>query len=69
MPNDVIIKQGDIAEYFYIIIDGDAEVCLEKRDFMYFDHQSTVRHLGLEREATMIQNQASEGNVASTFLK
>lgn len=41
LPNDVIVKQGDIGDNFYIIIDGKAEVCSEKKDFLFFDFKST----------------------------
>ena len=44
MEDDIIIKQGDLTgndEYVYIIIEGLAEVIQEKRDFCYFDLDST----------------------------
>jgi CRP-like cAMP-binding protein len=34
---DVIIKEGDFAEYFYFIVEGEVEVALENKDFMFFD--------------------------------
>ena len=42
--DDVIIKQGDLAgpdAFFYIIVEGFAEVIQEKVDFCYFDSDST----------------------------
>jgi len=38
LQDDIIVKQGDLAgpeEYFYVIIEGLAEVIQEKRDFCY----------------------------------
>lgn len=43
LQDDVIVKQGDIAgpdEYFYIVIEGLAEVILEKRDFCFYSLDS-----------------------------
>lgn len=44
LQDDIIIKQGDLAgpeEYFYIIIEGLAEVIQEKRDFCFYHLDST----------------------------
>jgi signal-transduction protein with cAMP-binding, CBS, and nucleotidyltransferase domain len=37
MPQDVIIKQGDIGYNFFLILDGMVEVVAESRDFNFFD--------------------------------
>lgn len=44
LQDDFIVKQGDLAgagEFFYIIVEGLAEVIQEKRDFIFFDLEST----------------------------
>jgi|TARA_B110000285_G_C15059768_1_gene581688 hypothetical protein len=48
LQDDFIIKQGDIAdqnEYVYIIVEGLAEVILEKTDFCYYSLDSTKMFL------------------------
>lgn len=37
ISNDVVIKQGDIGDCFYIVIEGSAEVTLETKDYLFFD--------------------------------
>eukprot|EP00347_Sterkiella_histriomuscorum_P016745 403352016 len=49
LPSDVVAKQGDIGDYFYVVIDGLAEVRSETKDFMFFDHDSTLKFLGDSR--------------------
>ncbi|CDW86569.1 voltage-gated ion channel superfamily [Stylonychia lemnae] len=46
LPSDVVAKQGDIGDYFYLVVDGLAEVRSEKRDFLYFDYVHTQKFLG-----------------------
>ncbi len=46
IQTDVIIKQGDVGDYFYVIIDGMVEVRKENKDFKFFDHESTLQFLG-----------------------
>lgn len=48
LQDDIIIKQGDMAgpdEYVYIIVEGLAEVILEKTDFCYYSLDSTKMFL------------------------
>ncbi len=33
LPNDIIVKQGDIGNDFYLIIDGFVEVRTETKDY------------------------------------
>ena len=37
LQDDVILKQGDIGDNFYVIIEGMAEVFTQREDFLYFD--------------------------------
>jgi len=43
LEGDIIIKQGDMNEYFYYMHDGLAEVIMEFIDFIYFDYQSVAK--------------------------
>lgn len=40
LPGDVIIKQGDIADNFFFVVEGILEVMLESRDFKFYDYQT-----------------------------
>jgi len=48
LPEDVIIKQGDIGDLFYLILDGICEVNSEHRDFSHYDHRQVLMFLGKE---------------------
>ena len=55
LQDDIIIKEGDISgpdEFFYIIIEGYAEVIQEKRDFIYYDFDETLHFLKAEEDVT-----------------
>jgi CRP-like cAMP-binding protein len=39
MPQDVLVKQGDIGDKFFLILDGMVEIVSEFRDFEFFDFQ------------------------------
>lgn len=39
LEGDIIIKQGDMNDYFYYIHEGLAEVFMESHDFLYFDYK------------------------------
>ena len=46
MPGDLIIKQDDAADNFYLIIEWLAEVCVEKEDYKYYDFEQATKFLG-----------------------
>lgn len=55
LENDIIVKQGDMAgdeENVYFILEGSANVILEKRDFNYFNLKSREHFLN-EHEDTV----------------
>ena len=37
--NEIVIKQNDICDNFFLICEGIVEVAQEKVDFIYFDYQ------------------------------
>lgn len=40
MPHQFIIKQDEIGEHFYFIVDGLVEVALEFKEFNYLNHDT-----------------------------
>lgn len=50
MPQDVLVKQGDIGDKFFLILDGMVEVVSEHRDFFFCDFEQTIEFLGISEE-------------------
>jgi len=50
MPQDVLVKQGDIGDKFFLILDGMVEIVSEFRDFEFFDFEQTVEFIGISEE-------------------
>ena len=61
LPDDVIIKQGEMNKYFYYIHSGLIEVVQQKEDFMYFDY-TVVNKIFNSKE----KNQQSTINISES---
>lgn len=51
LPGDLIIKQGTLNQYFYVIIDGMVEVMYEHQDFEYFDHKKVEKFVAHQKQS------------------
>jgi len=43
--NEIVIKQNDLSDNFYLICEGIVEVAQETRDFTYYDYSKKKRFL------------------------
>lgn len=58
LENEVIVKQNDIGDNFYLICEGIVEVALEYRDYQFFNY--FLKQELMEKEQMVFESKKNE---------